>query len=320
MENISKNTPRDVFLHLLGFAALYASVITFLVVVFNYVNFLFPDRLSFNYESILSGIRLASSALIVIFPVFIFISWLLGREFDRFPARKEGLFRKWLIYFTLFAAAVAIIVDLVILVFNFYSGELTTRFILKVAAVLLITAVVFSYYFWDLKRKAKDGSRKSKIAAWVASATVLALIIGGFFIVGSPATQRLRRFDEQRVSDLQTIQGQIVNYWTRKESLPPRLDDLNDSISGFIPPVDPESGVSYEYRVLDELSFELCADFKISNLELGLYPSADSRAYPMGYKTTVDNWLHEAGRACFERNIDPELYRQILKEEVIRPL
>src|SRR3989338_8982898 len=90
--------------------------------------------------------------------------------------------------------------------------------------------------------------------------TIVAVaVVAGFFIVGSPQEERLRRFDEQRVSDLQNLQYQILNYWQNKNKLPVVLSDLRDDISGFVPPVNPESGAEYGFRVIDnkQLKFDL---------------------------------------------------------------
>src|SRR3990167_473235 len=261
MENTTtvKTTPKDFFMHLLGFAALYTSIVSFLALIFAYIDVTFPDPLSSYYSGSLSQIRLSSSVLLIIFPVFILTSWLIARDFAQEPEKRNIKFRKWLIYFTLFVAAITVIVDLITLIFNFYSGELTTRFLLKTLAVLIVALVVFNYYFREIKQAS---SRKSKITAWLMSAVVLTAIVAGFFIVGTPAQQRARRFDEQRVNDLQSIQYQIINYLQNKGKLPASLDLLTDSISGFTPPVDPQTQDSYGYSIKDSLGFELCADFK----------------------------------------------------------
>ena len=91
---------------------------------------------------------------------------------------------------------------------------------------------------------------------------IIATVGLGFDIIGSPFAQRSKRFDERRVSDLQTIQNYITNYWQNKEKLPTNLRDLEDPLLGVIIPVDPETGGQYEYRIIASLKFELCATFK----------------------------------------------------------
>lgn len=307
-EKTVKSGPKDFFMHLLVFAVLYASIVSFLTLIFQYVNYLFPDPLEFFSTQIFNQIRVATSALVIIFPVFLLISWMIEKDFVKNPRKREMRFRKWLVYFTLFVAAVTIIVDLIILVNNFYSGDLKTQVLFKILAVLGVAAWVFSYYFWDLKRKAGDKSKKPKRVAYLVSVVVLSIIIAGFFIVGSPAEQRQKRFDEKRINDLQLLQNEIINYWIQKEKLPDNLSVLEDSISGFmvLKDPDPESNNSYEYNVIDELEFELCAVFNTENKQAG----APSRIVPKGFfdDTFQQNWSHEEGRTCFERTIDPDLY------------
>ncbi|MDP3697793.1 MAG: DUF5671 domain-containing protein [Candidatus Taylorbacteria bacterium] len=309
-----KTTPRDFFMHLLVFAALYAGVVSFLALIFAYINVLFPDNLGFfgNTSTEIIG---PSSVLIVIFPVFILLSWLLGRDLSINPEKREMKFRKWLIYFTLFVAAVTIIVDLISLVSSFYNGELTNRFLFKVLSILVVAVGVFGFYFWDLKRSGKS-TNKPKIVAWISSVVVLVAIVGGFFIVGTPAEQRAKRFDERRVSDLQTIQNQLVSYWIQKGELPEEVDELTkDKLSGFSLPIDPETGESYEYTKLTTFSFELCAVFKTESsndngANYGFHKSnlltTPMRLIPDQFNT----WFHGPGRTCFERTIDPELYKK----------
>lgn len=308
MEKTIKSTPQDVFSHLLGFISLYVSVITFITLFFAYADYLFPDQLNFYLTGTLSQIRWSSSVLIIIFPVFIFTASLLGKDFQKNPEKRGLRFRKWLIYFTLFVAAVTIIVDLIVLVFNFYSGELTVKFFWKILIVLLTVAGVFGYYRWELNRTEKR-TPWPKTFAGTVSVLVAVAIAGGFFIVGSPAIQRARRLDEQRVNHLQSIQSQIINYWQQKDVLPENLDNLHDSISGFAAPRDPETNAVYEYAVTNKasLAFQLCAVFKTSSdfYSRAPKPLIPERGFIDPYQ---QNWDHALGRVCFERTIDPDLY------------
>jgi len=305
-----KMTPRDFFMHLLGFATLYAAIISFLTLTFQYINVLFPDKLDFYYTGILNQIRWSSSILFVVFAVFLLINWLLEKDFAKIPTKRDLKFRKWLTYFTLFIAAITIIIDLVTLIYNFYSGELSIRFLLKISVVLIVAIGVFSYYFWDLKRESDKKYKLPKYIAWLCVIIVLGVIVAGFFIVGSPATQRQRRLDDQRINDLQTLQNEIVNYWQQKNKLPTRLDDLQNSISGFVPPKDPETNNIYEYNVNQPLTFELCAVFKTEN-SVNSQKSTAPQSTPYYYDTPYQqNWSHKTGRSCFPRTIDPDLYRK----------
>jgi hypothetical protein len=297
---------KDVFLYLLLIVTLYISAFNLIALLFQYVNFSFPDALDYYYFGITDTIRWSSSSLFVAFPIFLLVSWLIGKETVTIPEKREIGVRRWLTYLTLFIAAVTIIVDLILLVFNFYSGELTTKFLLKLIIVLVITAMIFGYYLWDLGQQKTDG-KKNRNLAIATSILVIISIAGGFFYTGSPAKQRALRLDQDRIGNLQWIQNEIINYWQNKEQLPENLAALTNNISGFTAPTDPESKKPYEYRILTKTSFELCGEFS----EAGIPDNSQSRYYVEPGRE--QNWQHEKGRVCFERNIDPELYPQVTK-------
>ena len=306
-------------MNLLTFALLYASVVSFITIWFQYVNFLYPD-INHYYPSILDGIRWATSILVVVFPVFVLLSWMLGREFKSQPDKRETWVRRWLVYLTLFVSAVTIIVDLITLVYNFFNGELTSSFFLKVLVILIVAVAVFGYYMWDLRRK-DFKSKKPKVFAWISGTVIIASVVLSFVLMGSPSTQRDRRFDERRISDLQIIQNQVLQYWISGGVLSPKLVDLGKNDPNFVLPKDPQSDTEYEYHILtgDQPTFELCAIFKqpsINNmrrqqvLEKPIAPYRDG-AYFYPYQ---NNWEHGVGRQCFKQVIDPAVYKRLISQ------
>lgn len=156
---INKASPKDIFVHLLAILTLYTSAASFIALIFQYINVLFPDPLEFNSYSLSSSysiIRWSISSLIVVFPVYLLTSRFLNKEYAATPTKSRFLIRKWLIYLTLFAAALIIIGDLIALINNLLSGELTVRFLLKVLTVFFVAGSVFSYYLWELKKYKSD--------------------------------------------------------------------------------------------------------------------------------------------------------------------
>lgn len=155
MENRPKTSPKDFFLHLLVIVALYITAGSFATLIFQYINVIFPDVLergSYYLRSVYSSIRWAISSLIVVFPVYILTSWFLEKSYEKDPLKRNLRIRRWLIYFTLFAAAAIIVGDLVTLIFNFLGGELTARFIFKALTIFAIAGTVFGYYFYDIRK------------------------------------------------------------------------------------------------------------------------------------------------------------------------
>lgn len=310
---VAKSTPKDVFMHLLGIATLIVSVISFITLWFQYIDVRFPDALQYYGAGsyYLDNVRWALAMLVIVFPVYILVAWIMGRDYKADQARREVRARKWLLYLTLFIAAIAIIVSLITLLYNYLNGDLTVSFALKIAVVLGVAAAVFGYYIWDLRRT-DFSSTKPKMAGWIAAVVVIATASIGFYLVGTPATQRARKFDERRINDLQLLNGSIINYWTIKRQLPPNLATLAaTNYYGDRIPQDPETGQPYEYNIKSDLSYELCASFKLPHQDnsniVKPVPAYDSRILPYPPYGN-DSWNHSAGRACFTRTIDPTLY------------
>lgn len=151
-----------------------------------------------------------------------------------------------------------------------------------------------------------------KYFSWFIIAVVAMSVIAAFFIAGSPADQRLKRFDDQRIGDLQQIQYQIGDYFQNKQKLPAALSDMNDSFRNVIVPQDPESHSDYGYRIRGLNSFSLCATFHLPSAA-GIdqkYPQSISGP---GYYGPSANWDHTAGEQCFERTIDTAYFKPLAK-------
>ena len=197
------------------------------------------------------------------------------------------------------------------LLISFLNGELSVRFVLKVLAVLIIAGAVFVHYLSDLKDK---GFSWMSLLDKIFIILVVIGIIAGFWIAGSPAHQRDVRFDEQRVNDLATIQSQVIYFWQAKQRLPQNLDELTTGVEKFIAPKDPETGADYDYRIVKSpYSFELCAVFLTSST--GNQDQNVRVSYPvtMGYDPSAGDWGHGIGNTCFERTIDPDVIKPLVK-------
>ncbi len=315
-----KTGPRDIFLQFLSVISLYVAAGSFIALIFQYINYWIPDPLQAGYgyiTSIFDSIRWSISILIVIFPVYCWTLWFMDKGYREFPERMAMKSRKWLVYLTIFLAALLMIGDFVALVYQLLRGEFTSSFLLKVLTIILVAGAVFIYYLKEIKRQVEDEAKTFlvKAVSYAAIAIVAASIIGGFFIVGSPKEERAYRFDEERVSDLQMIQSEIVYFWQSKQKLPQELSELNDSVRGFRVPMDPENSSDYIYRKTGSLSFELCANFaRASRNELAR--AAAEKPVPIGRSYEISGyWDHEVGEKCFQRTIDPQLFPPLNKNQ-----
>ena len=127
-----------------------------------------------------------------------------------------------------------------------------------------------------------SASRRNTVGI-LALVLVGVAIVYGLIRIGPPSEERQRRFDERRVEDIRSLARAADLHWTRQGTLPATLDVLVDTAPRELASTDPESGDPYEYRVLADASFELCASFGTDWAD----PLAE------------EFWAHRRGRHCF---------------------
>lgn len=148
---------REAFMYLLLFTTLYGVAFNVGNVLFQFINWAFPDPASSLPETYFrESIRFSVSALIVALPVFLYMSQLTNRATSLDPSKRTSPVRRWLTYLTLFVAACVLIGDFTSLVYSLLGGELTVRFVLKVTTVGVIAGTVFWYYLADLRVDEKE--------------------------------------------------------------------------------------------------------------------------------------------------------------------
>lgn len=297
-----KNTPRDFFLHVGAFVALYCAAIALTTIAFSVINYKFADLLAGYYTDPYSGpMRFAMASLLILAPIAVYLFYVIQGESRTDPTRRSLGVRKWLTYITLFVAGGTVVIDLIILLNSFLGGSLPSAFLLKVLTILAVMGFGFGYFFLDIRGywvAHPDYSRFVGIGGLVA---VLVAVVGGMMIIGSPVAQREFRVDNQQVQDLDFISGQVLEYWRQNKELPESLATLENPLIGFVVPVAPEGQPPYEYTITGPLAFELCATFLQNSPQEFSYPS-----YSSGF-VELPEWDHGVGYTCFTRTIDPRL-------------
>ena len=130
---------------------------------------------------------------------------------------------------------------------------------------------------------------------------VVAAVVYGVFLAGSPGTQRALQSDQKRVSDLQQISFAIDEYWARNEKLPENLQELQDFRYYTVQFIeDSQTQESYEYQVLGEKQFELCAVFEMDS-------PADKVPRNVFREQGISFWKHGIGKTCFQLEVQPRI-------------
>ena len=299
METQTKTSAKDFFINLGAIVALYTSVVSLLNLLFTIINTIYP-QINHQYSYFGSeSISWPVATLIIFFPIFLLLMWLLEKEYKINPEKQSFGIHRWLTYITLFISGLVMAIDLITLLYYFLDGqELTNGFLLKVFVLLIVAGSIFAYYISDIRGKLTSKSR----VFWrlFAGFIVLGSIIWGFAVLGSPATQRLYKYDNQKVNELMSINSEIMNYYNNKGVLPRNLADITAG-AYYIIVTDSQTSKPYEYEKKREKTYNLCALFNKASNEKDKLNSAVS--FPYGV-----SWTHPAGRYCFTQTVNPNMY------------
>ena len=78
--------------------ALYVGVFNYIALLWDYINYAFPDPLAYNYgytDPYQSGISWEMASLIVLTPLFLLLMWYIRKTIARDPSRADVWVRRW---------------------------------------------------------------------------------------------------------------------------------------------------------------------------------------------------------------------------------
>ncbi|MBU1164860.1 hypothetical protein KKA15_04865 [Patescibacteria group bacterium] len=262
---------------------------------FQFINKWIPREVRFDQvvepfsQSVLKG---QMAALIVAVPVFFTFLIFIRRSLKKNNLAADSKIRLWITYVILFIVIAIAVGDLISTTFALLSGEFTTRFLLKSLSILIIVAWIFSYFWLELRSETTlTNSKIPRLMGIISLVIIIISFIGTFFIVESPAQARRKAYDRTRINNLQEITYAVNDYYLENETLPNSLNEL-ESFRTYIQIVDPKTGQAYEYKVVDENSYELCAEFDTSSEE-----GIQDKYYGSPYA----EFVYQGGRNCFTK-------------------
>lgn len=290
---------RATFTHLLLFSSLYICIWAFLSLIFSLIDRFLPDPLVEGWAdySTTSGrvatIRTAISVLVVFFTLFAFMFRLTNRNRVD-PDLRSSTVRRWFVYLTLFVAAVTIAGCVATLVYVFLSGELSSRFLLKILTDAIVAGGILAYFLQDVRQDQDEQvsggamSRASLGFLTASSVLVVAAVALGVFVTPLPSNARLIAHDEKRIEDLAAIARAILGYQRANGRLPSSLRELPEAASLELS--DRATGTAYGYIVDENRKFHLCSDFATVSTEARrMYKSPPE----------ASGWRHQSGHVCF---------------------
>jgi hypothetical protein len=243
------------------------------------------------------GIKIGIAMVIVFFPAYLTMTRIVNKNRRQSSDHAYLGLTKWLIYLSLLVGGAVLLGDLVAVIMSFLEGDITSRFLLKAGAILIVVGAAFHYYLHDVKGHWMTNEGKSKVFALVVSLIVTAVVIAGFTQVQSPSEAREMKIDQEQISDLQNIQWQIEEYLAVNEALPESLNKLSNTKL----PETPDGRTDYTYTTT-ETGFNLCATFNQASQNDNNYYG---RPYPGDGDLPVivnsNHWEHDGGEVCFDR-------------------
>jgi len=294
------NNAKYAFYYLLSLVALIFTALSVGIVAFGITDQTVADAL--NNGSASDSLKFAISAILIAAPIFFVMQNLISRGLRRGELTKESGVRRWLTYFILLISAVIILGVFIGIINSFLAGELTLSFILKALAMVIISAAVFSFYFYDIKRE--DVTSKNKVMRiffWASLVIIMAAFIASWFFVESPMVTRAKRLDQNLVNNLTSVENAVNAYNEKYKKLPDNISQIENNNDIYLDPhslSDAETGAPIIYQKTSESTFQLCATFRTDNKSVN--PKNNNTYYSDPMK------LHLAGYQCLPGQVWPK--------------
>ncbi len=156
----NQNSMWDAFEHILLFITLYVLATSAALILYYFVDKWVPGITEDAYntyarQSQLSRLRSSIAAAIVSFPLFAFFFLRVTKRTMENPHIRNLKSRKFLIYLTLVLTFLIVIGNVIHIIYNFLSGNITANFILSFLVTIFISGIIFLYYLNQIKEDRK---------------------------------------------------------------------------------------------------------------------------------------------------------------------
>jgi hypothetical protein len=307
MQQDSNNSAKFAFFYMLSLVALIFMALSAGIIVFQIINKNIIDALQVfrgRYSS--DALKFAISAIIISAPIYYLTVTQINKNLFKGLLDKDSGVRKWLTYFILFVSSVVMLGWLIATIYNFLDGELTVKFVLKALTAIAISTAIFTYYLYDIKRDNVVGVKDKVARAYFYGSlfVVIVVLVSAFIFVESPRETRNIKHDQGVINKFNQIDGAINTYYRDNKKLPESLDELMTADTYYLIErdiEDPATKKRFEYKRVDETTYELCAVFMTASKDYE--ENGDYRYY------YDKRWRHEAGYQCLRQKVREDVER-----------
>jgi len=299
---MNKNTPFFTFLSIAQLVLAYLITIFSSVLYINFIKLLLPDSINDTYytvQSIADIIRFSIAVLIVAVPLLIVVARTLGNYYRSNHDIAESNLKKWLGYLTLFVTGATISITIISVVWALLSGDLLMRFVWEAFSVIVISGVLFMYYYSDVKKTSYESTKISKVLGYALVVVFLIPTISMFFTDASPAKLRLIKADNNTSSVVVSTVSAVSNYYYNNAKLPEDKSKLR--VSNYVKIDKP-----VEYTKKSETEFEICAEFNLNADGINQRETYYSSSEPFIEENNY--YEHSAGRNCYGLTINQKYF------------
>jgi len=285
------NNAKYAFYYLLSLVALIFTALSVGMIAFGVINKTITDALNIGAGD---SLKFAISAIIIATPIFFVMQNLINRGLRLGELTKESGVRRWLTYFILLVSSVTILGVFIGIILSFLNGELTLSFILKALSMIVISATIFSFYLYDIKREnVIEKNPVMRIFFFASLSLIVIAFVTSWFFVESPALTRAKRLDQNIINNIANLENAVNSYYDKYKKLPDTIDEIKNNKDIYLDLKslsDPESGATISYNKTGDKSFEFCANFRTDTRNVD--PRTDTTYYSDPTK------LHLAGYQC----------------------
>ena len=271
--NNMNNNAKYAFYYLLSLVALIFTALSVGMIAFGIIDKTVADVLTRNND-VSSSLKFAISALIIAAPIFFVMQKFINKGLRKGDLDKESGVRRWLTYFILLVSSVTMLGVFIGIINNFLSGEFTISFILKAISMLIISAAVFSFYLYDIRRgNVTENNLVMRIFFFSSLTIIVAAFIASWFFIESPAVTRAKRLDQNLVNNINSLENAVNSYYEKYDKLPENLDAIKNEHDIYLDLrslFDPETGTPIVYHKTGDKNFEFCATFRTDNKNVDL--------------------------------------------------